>query len=129
VGEDFAAFMHLADYDEKLVTQQIWTEPRLIEQRLTDLTDHIASVHQKYLRNQYKSIEEYNTAAGEVAEPYRVLVVANFPVNFTPDAARRLVSIMSSGPACGVCTLVSVDTKAAMPRDFRLADLEQVAFN
>ncbi len=129
LGENFAAFMHLADYDEKLVTSRIWTEPPHVEQKLADLTEHMENVIQKYLRNQYKSIEEYNRAAGEVAEPYRVLVVANFPANFTPDAARRLVSIMSSGPACGVCTLVSVDTKAAMPRDFRLADLEQVAFN
>ncbi len=129
LGENFAAFMHLADHDEKLVTSRIWTEPPHVEQRLADLTQHMEDVIQKYLRNQYKSIEEYNRAAGEVAEPYRVLVVANFPTNFTPDAARRLVSIMSSGPACGVCTLVSVDTRAAMPRDFRLADLEQVAFN
>jgi hypothetical protein len=129
LGENFAAFMHLADHDEKLVTSRIWTEPPHVEQRLADLTEHMEDVIQKYLRNQYKSIEEYNQAAGEVAEPYRVLVVANFPTNFTPDAARRLVSIMSSGPACGVCTLVSVDTKATMPRDFRLADLEQVAFN
>ncbi len=129
LGENFAAFMHLADADEKLVTSRIWTEPPHVEQRLADLTEHMENVIQKYLRNQYKSIEEYNQAAGEVAEPYRVLVIANFPTNFTPDAARRLVSIMSSGPACGVCTLVSVDTKATMPRDFRLADLEQVAFN
>ena len=128
LGENFAAFMHLADFDEKLVTGQIWTEPRQIEARLTDLTDHIASVIQKYLRNQYATIEEYNRAAGEVAEPYRVLVVANFPANFTPEAAKRLVSIAQSGPACGVCTLVSVDAKAEMPRDFRLADLEAAAF-
>src|SRR3712207_7526397 len=63
-----------------------------IEHRLADLTDHIASVIQKYLRNQYKTIEDYNRAAGEVAEPYRVLVVANFPANFTPEAAKRLRS-------------------------------------
>ena len=129
LGENFAAFMHLADHDEKLVTSRIWTEPPHVEQRLADLTEHMENVIQKYLRNQYKSIEEYNQAAGEVAEPYRVLVIANFPTNFTPDAARRLISIMSSGPACGVCTLVSVDTRATMPRDFRLADLEQVSFN
>jgi hypothetical protein len=128
LGENFAAFMHLADYDEKLVTQQIWTEPRMIEGKLTDLTEHIASVHQKYLRNQYASIEEYNRAAGEVAEPYRVLVVANFPVNFTPEAAKRLVSIVTSGPSCGVCTLVSVDAKATMPRDFAMADVEAPSF-
>jgi hypothetical protein len=124
LGDNFASFMHLADYDEKLVTGQIWTEPRQIEARLTDLTDHIASVIQKYLRNQYKSIEDYNRAAGEVAEPYRVLVVANFPTNFTPEAAKRLVSIVNSGPSCGVCTLVSVDAKATMPRDFVTADIE-----
>ncbi len=128
LGENFAAFMHLADFDEKLVTARIWTEPGHIEKRLADLTEHMENVIQKYLRNQYKSIEEYNSAAGEVAEPYRVLVIANFPQNFTTDAARRLVSILSSGPACGVCTLVSMDTNAAMPRDFNPADLEQVAY-
>jgi len=81
-------------------------------------------VIQKYLRNQYKSIEEYNAAAGEVAEAYRVLVVANFPAGFTPEAAKRLVSIANSGPSCGVCALVSVDAKAVMPRDFAMPDLE-----
>ena len=129
LGENFAAFMHLADFDELLVTNRIWTEPSQIDAKLTDLTEHMENVIQKYLRNQYKSIEEYNRAAGEVAEPYRVLVIANFPTNFTPDAARRLVSIMSSGPACGVCTLLGVDTAVALPRDFRLADLEQVSLN
>jgi DNA segregation ATPase FtsK/SpoIIIE-like protein len=128
LGENFAAFMHLADHDEKLVTSQIWTEPAHIEQRLTDLTDHIASVIQKYLRNQYKTIEDYNRAAGEVAEPYRVLVVANFPAGFSPEAAKRLISIASSGPSCGVCTLVSADTRATMPRDFNINDLEAVSF-
>ncbi|HSQ57244.1 MAG TPA: serine/threonine-protein kinase, partial [Gemmata sp.] len=128
LGENFAAFMHLADHDEKLVTSQIWTESPHIEQRLTDLTDHIASVIQKYLRNQYKSIEEYNRAAGEVAEPYRVLVVANFPTNFTPESAKRLISIANSGPSCGVCTLVTADTRSAMPRDFKIEDLEAASF-
>ena len=37
LGENFAAFMHLADYDELLVTSRIWTETPHIEQRLTDL--------------------------------------------------------------------------------------------
>ena len=129
LGENFAAFMHLADFDELLVTNRIWTEPSQIDAKLTDLTEHMENVIQKYLRNQYKSIEEYNRAAGEVAEPYRVLVAANFPTNFTPDAARRLVSIMSSGPACGVCTILGVDMAVALPRDFRLADLEQVSLN
>src|SRR5271167_4251251 len=92
---------------------------------MTDLAAHMENVIQTYLRNQFKSIEEYNEQAGEVAEPYRVLVVANFPVNFTPDAAKRLISIVQSGPACGVYTLVSVDTKHPLPQGFDLGDLEQ----
>ena len=112
LGENFAAFMHLADYDERLVTSRIWTEPAHIEQRLADLTEHMENVIQKYLRNEFASIEEYNAQAGEVAEPFRVLVVANFPANFTDEAARRLVSIAASGARCGVYTLISADTQA-----------------
>jgi ABC-type multidrug transport system fused ATPase/permease subunit len=127
LGENFATFMHLADHDEQLVGSRIWTEPRHIEERLADIAAHMENVIQKYLRNQYRTIEEYNAQAGEVAEPFRVLVVANFPVNFNSDAARRLVSIANSGASCGVYTLVSVDTKQSMPDGFDLADLEQSA--
>ena len=124
LGQNFAAFMNLADHDEALVGSRIWTEAAQIEQRLTDLTAHMENVIQKYLRNRYATISEYNTQAGEVAEPFRVLVVANFPANFSTEAARRLVSIARSGPRCGVSTLISVDTRMPLPKGFDLADLE-----
>jgi S-DNA-T family DNA segregation ATPase FtsK/SpoIIIE len=58
-----------------------------------------------------------------VAEPYQVLVAANFPANFTEAAARKLVSIATSGPRCGVYTLLGVDRKQRLPNDFHLDDL------
>jgi len=125
LGENFAAFMHLADYDESMVANRIWTEPRHIEQRLADLSEHMENVIQKYLRNEFKTIEEYNSYAGEIAEPFRFLVIANFPINFSEEAARRLLSIMGSGARCGVSTLISVDTQADPPHDFQMRDLEQ----
>lgn len=125
LGENFAAFMHLADYDESLVGKRIWTEPEHIEQRLVDLTEQMGTIIQKYLRNEFETIDEYNRHAGEIAEPYRMLVVANFPAGFSESAARRLVSIAASGSRCGVHTLVSVDARLALPQDFDLADLEQ----
>lgn len=127
LGDNFSAFMHLADFDEKLITSNIWVESSHIEQRLTDLTDHISSVIQKYLRSEFRSIQQYNEQAGEVAEPYRVLVVANFPAHFTESSARRLVSIANSGARCGVFTLISVDTKQRMPHNFSLEDLQSQA--
>jgi S-DNA-T family DNA segregation ATPase FtsK/SpoIIIE len=129
LGQNFAAFMHLADYDEQLVASRIWTETPHIEQRLADLTLHMENVIQKYLRNQYETIMDYNAQAGEVAEAFRVLVVANFPVNFSAEAIRRLLSIMQSGPRCGVLTLVSVDAKVPLPKGFDLADLEANSLN
>jgi len=129
LGENFAAFMHLTDYSELLVNSRIWTETPHIEQRLADLSAHMENVIQKYLRNEFNTIEEYNIFAGEVAEPFRVLVVANFPVNFSEAAARRLISIAGSGARCGVYTLISVDLKQQLPLGCQLKDLEPFCLN
>ena len=83
LGQNFAGFMHLADHDEALVGARIWTEAEQIEQRLADLTEHMETVIQKYLRNEFETIDEYNAQAGELAEPYRFLVIADFP-NWLP---------------------------------------------
>jgi hypothetical protein len=126
LGDNFSAFMHLADHDELLVTSRIWTEANHIEKQLAELTEHMENVIQKYLRSQFSSIEEYNRVAGEVAEPYRVLVVANFPINFSPQAARRLVSIVQSGASCGVYALICADARQVMPQGFRLEELAEL---
>ncbi len=125
LGENFATFMHLADHDESLVTSRIWTESRQIEQQLEKITEHMEMVIQKYLRGRYKSIDEYNAEAGEVAEPYRFVVVANFPAKFSQAAAERLLSIASVGPRCGVYLLMTLDTTQKLPHDFNLRELEQ----
>jgi energy-coupling factor transporter ATP-binding protein EcfA2 len=123
LGESFGSFMHLADHDELLISSRIWTETRQIEEQLTRLTAHMETVLQKYLRNEFATIDDYNATAGEVAEPFHVLVVANYPANFSETAARKLVSIATSGPRCGVYTLVSVDRKLRLPNDVPLDDL------
>lgn len=129
LGQNFAAFMHLGDFDEQLIGARIWTESSQIETRLADLTEQMEVVIQKYLRNEFETIEAYNEAAGEVAEPFRFLVIANFPANFSEAACRRLLSIVSSGARCGVHTIISVDTKLQLPQGFKLADLEPHCVN
>jgi hypothetical protein len=129
LGQSAAPFMSLADHEEKLITSRAWTEPQHIEEQLGKLTEHMENVIQKYLRNDYATIEEYNAKAGEVAEPYRVLVVFDFPVNISEMAARRLVSIAKNGPRCGVYTIVVMDTDSSkkLPYGFSLGDLEAAA--
>jgi DNA segregation ATPase FtsK/SpoIIIE, S-DNA-T family len=124
LGESFGGFMHLADYDELMVTNRIWTESGQIEARLADLTEHMENVFQTYLRNEFQTIEEYNESAGEVAEPYHFLVISDFPAKFSEIAARRLTSIINSGPRCGVYTLMNMDPTKPLPNNFELSDIQ-----
>ncbi len=127
LGRSFAGFMHLADHEPALVSDRIWTDPRHIEQKLTDLTEHMENVIQKYLRNEYATIQDYNAQAGEVAEPYRFLVIADFPVNLTENAAKKLWSIITSGARCGVYTLIAESLDRQLPAYVPLADLERAS--
>lgn len=123
LGENFATFMHLADYDEQLVGGKIWTDARQIDERLSLLADHMEKVLQKYLRNEFETLQQYNQQAGEVSEPYHVLVVANFPAGLSDASIRKLMTIASTGPRCGVYTMLSIDTQLKLPNEFDLNDL------
>jgi hypothetical protein len=118
LGQNFAGVMHLADYGEQLINSRIWTQTAQIEQKLADLNEHMEKVIQMYLRNEYETIAEYNEAAGNIAEKYHYLVVADFPVNFSEAAIKRLLSIASSGARCGVYALIHWDNRHAMPQEF-----------
>lgn len=120
LGANVAGFMNLP---EKIIGNKAWTEPRDIEQQLADISVHMENVIQKYLRNEYKTMEEYNRRAGEIAEPYRFLAVINFPTNFTDASAKRLISIASNGPRAGVYVICAIDNEAPLPYGFNLADL------
>ncbi|MEP0842028.1 MAG: cell division protein FtsK, partial [Phycisphaerae bacterium] len=127
LGQSFAGFMHLADYDESLVGGRIWTEAEHVERRLADLTEHMETVIQKYLRNEFQTIDEYNAQAGELAEPYRFLVIADFPAGFNEDSLRRLASIAGSGARCGVYTLIARDARKPLPAGVHLEDIAAAA--
>ena len=125
LGESFAGLMHLADAGETLEGGRIWTEPRHIEQRLADLNEHMEKVIQMYLRNEYETITEYNLNARETAEKYRFLVLADFPVNFSDEAIRRLLSILRSGAKCGVYTLIHWDRRHSLPEELAADELRK----
>ena len=127
LGQNFAGIMHLADFEERLINGRIWTQQAQFEQRLADLNEHIEKVTQMYLRNEYESLAEYNAQAGRLAEKYQFLVVADFPVNFSEVAVKRLQSIAASGPRCGVHLLIHWDQRKAAPVEFVPEELRKNA--
>jgi hypothetical protein len=127
LGQNFAGFMHLADYEESLINRRIWTQRDQIDERLAELNEHIEKVIQMYLRNEYSTIMEYNERAGSVAEKYHFLVVADFPEGFSETAVRRLQSIAVSGPRCGVFTLIHWNKRHPSPDGFLPDDLRKTS--
>ncbi len=123
LGQSFAGFMHLADEMESLVGERIWSEPRHIEQKLTDLTEYVETVIQKYLRDEFETIADYNRQAGELAEPLRVVVFADFPAGLNDAATKRLASLLQSGARCGVHFLLQRDPSQPLPGLLKEADL------
>ena len=105
LGSDFGAFLQLTDFDAVLAP--VKSEPDQIEQVLADHLGHMKRIIQSFLRNDHRTICDYNDRAGALAEPFRILVVADFPSRFSDESRAKLARIASQGPKCGVLTLVA----------------------
>jgi len=124
LGSNMAGFMHLP---EEIVGGKIWTEANHIEQVLADLSNHMEIIIQKYLRNDFPSMEDYNEKAEDIAEPYRFLVVTNFPINFSESTAQRLLNIANNGPRTGVYVIMMRDSEQKSPYNFRIDELSRLS--
>lgn len=109
LGQSVGDILDLAEYDPGLISGKVWTSTEDLDQRLSELANHVELVIQKYLRTTYRTVDDYNDAAGEVAEPYRVLVLFDYPTGMTTESLARLKSIVENGPRCGVFTIIASD--------------------
>ncbi|MCH2141802.1 MAG: hypothetical protein MK077_02230 [Phycisphaerales bacterium] len=115
LGETFAGFMHLADLEDGQILSKVWTEATHLNQQLEHISAHMETVIQSLLRNEFDSLSQYNMQAGAVAEPYHILVLADFPSALNDAAAQRLASILTSGQRCGVLTFILQDADQPIP--------------
>ena len=115
LGNNFSPFLQLQDQHEHLVGAKVRTSESEIERVLADLSEHAEKVIQKYLRDRHPTLADYNMAAGDLSEPYHVLVVADFPHGFSDSALARLASLIQHGPRCGIFVWLQEAHQQAMP--------------
>lgn len=109
MGDSFAMFMRLIDVNDNtstIINGKIWSAPADIEEKLRVMTDHIANVTQRCLQGKYETIYEYNKVAEQNAEAYQVLMLMDFPTGLTDKSLKLLEQIVTSGPKCGVFTIL-----------------------
>ena len=70
---------------------------------------HISMVVQKILTNKYNTLDDFNEQNSELAEPYKLLVLNDFPKSFDDYQLGKIKQILSSGPKCGVYTIIIGD--------------------
>jgi ABC-type multidrug transport system fused ATPase/permease subunit len=124
LGEHFSQFLRLVDYDEHVVGPKVWTAQNEIEQILAQMTEHAEKVIQKFLRNQYQTLDEYNVAAGDLAEPYQIIVIAEFPHGFSPLAIERLSALLEYGSRCGIFIWIQHDPQKKTPKGLGLSPFQ-----
>ena len=127
LGQNFASFHVLKDYDEKLITNRVWSNRGHIRERLEEIIDHIEGVVQTYLRSDFESIDQYNEQAGEIAEPYRFIFIYDFPENFDNESCLALERIIANGARCGVHVVMVWDESKELPHGVKPEQIIQRA--
>lgn len=125
LGESFASFHALHDYNPNLISDKVWSNRSDIREQLGKIVQHIENVVQKYLRADYATIDDYNQDAGQIAEAFRFVVINGFPENFDSEACLALERILSSGPECGVHVALVWDTMRSLPYGVKAEQIEQ----
>ncbi|MCK4494363.1 MAG: hypothetical protein KAU26_09920 [Methylococcales bacterium] len=103
-------FKYLSKLSSKLIGHKILTENKEIGRALESLKQHTTNIIQKVIGHQYDSLEAYNRTAGEVAEPYTFLFLANFPQKMTTQHYDELLSLLENGYKAGIYVFLSLDT-------------------
>ncbi len=106
LGSNFAPYLKLQEYSDKLIDGAVWTSRDQIKRQLENIITHLEGVNKLYLKADYPDIEAFNQDAKEIREPYRFLVIADFPEGFDEESLRDLVRIVQNGPRCGVHTII-----------------------
>lgn len=109
LGESFAMFTRLVDVDDRtseIINGKIWSAPSDIEDKLKIMTNHISNITQRCLQGKYDNIFEYNQIAEQNAEAYQILMLMDFPAGLSDQSLKLLEQIVTSGPKCGVFTVI-----------------------
>ena len=125
LGQSVSSLLELGEYDRDLIGGKVWSSTEDLQSLLAEHTAHIELVIQKYLRAEYATLDEFNVAAGEIAEPYRLLAIFDAPSGLDERAFSELRRVIENGPRCGVSTLLVTDEDLQSPYGVSLDALPQ----
>lgn len=105
---------HLIDLlglSSRITGGNIMTEPEELRRTLAQMKSEIPNVVQKVLgyRYQGKTLADYNREAGELARPYQLLIIADFPHTLTAEMCESIEQLLQNGRQAGIFIMLNVD--------------------
>ena len=106
-----ANLIGLSNLSPKIKGENILTEPDELKRALITIKNDIPNVIQKVLGHRYlgKTLIDYNAEAGELARPYHLLIIADFPHSLSKDICELVERIVQIGKQAGVFVILNVD--------------------
>lgn len=118
LGNVFAPLLSLSEHSDEIITTKVWTSEADIRARLEEASDRVGLILQKYLTDEYATLEEYNLAAGEVAEESVVIAINDFPLGLDKRSIEIVKSLAEVGPRCGVSLLICQADATKFEKEF-----------
>ena len=106
LGAFFADFHNL---NKEITEGFVYNTAAELNEILESTIRHIAMVVQKILTNRFTTLDDYNEQNPELAEPFRFLIINDFSTSFENHQIEKLNQILTSGPKCGVYTIILGD--------------------
>ncbi len=117
-GSSAGPLLELLEIDKELLDGQVWSESEHIDAALRRITDRIAYIEQRCLKDRFANIDAYNMEAGSLAESDHVVVVTGFPRNFSSESIERLYQVIEHGRRAGVSVHMVMDEQVSHSASF-----------
>lgn len=117
LGDAFASVLGIGDLSEEVIHTKVWTGEQDIRARLEEATARVSLIIQKYLKGDYATIDAYNEQAGEIAEPYQLIAINDFPNGLDRRSVEMVQSLAEVGPRAGVSLLLIPGPSTGDDRD------------
>lgn len=122
-----ANLIALSSLSPKIKGENILTDPDELRRALTTIKSDIPNIIQKVLGHRFlgKSLIEYNADAEELAKPYHILIIADYPNSLSREHCESIERIVRTGKQAGIFVIMNLDMayKAQNSYDYTPFDL------
>lgn len=109
-----ANLISLSNLSPRIKGEHILTDPNELKRSMLALNNDVSNIVQKVLGTQYADLKEYNESVGDLALPYHVLILSDFPNTLGREHCEMVEKIVRTGRRAGVFVIMNIDTSCSL---------------